>query len=213
MQRGDQVLQIATGIDWKAEILPVDIITDQDRPDLENQQRVSPAGANLGVPDTNNLDKSGSAFSGWDISRQKMVRAQKGASLIDTTAADGIYAPKDFPVDNTLGNDDAGVSADEDDNPYSADIGSVGELVSNDEPRSIFYDPQNSTHSGTGSDGDKMHYQIRFKEFVRVQIGHKWYRCSDVNDGLWRYFFNVVRSSGQWNLEPGTTVIFDLTNQ
>ncbi len=202
------------GIDWTATIEPAEVITDADRPALEDQARQAPPGENNGVPGPGNLDTTGSGFSGWDISRQKRRKVFKGnppgTPLAETTAADPdpFARPAGFPADDVEGNDDSDCGADEDSNPYDAGAGVPGKgtrgtLRSNDEPSTPFDD-------ATGADGDTFRKRIHFREFVRVQLDTTWYRCSDL--GLWRFHMFAKRVAGKWDIEPAQVDLFDLTN-
>src|SRR5262249_21926407 len=109
------------------------------------------------------------------------------------------------------GNDDSGpkVSSvkDEDSNPYDEDVswipgkGKKGTLRSTDMP--VF-------DVAGFDDGRTFRLRQQFREFVRVQLGNTWYRCSDF--GLWRLHSNLKKLNGQWDVEPGQPHNFDTTN-
>ena len=93
---------------------------------------------------------------------------------------------------------------DEDDNPYEGNAPgvAVGKLQSFDYPA----DPISDTK---GANGDRLHVYLNFQEFVRLQIGGKWYRVSDYCP--WRHHYKLKRTNGKWDKEADET--FDLSNQ
>ncbi len=204
--------QASASIEWTGSIQPARIITDLDRPALENQARIAPPGENLGVADALNLDASGRAFSGWDVSRRRTIRIETGPELAPVTSTaieDFPYIKSDYPADPIIGNDDSNV-IDEDSDPYHTDKGNKGQIIGYDKPRFFLADLLNSTLSGAGADGDRIHRKLWFTEFARVQIGNKWYCVSDYQP--WRFFVFLIRKSGKWELEQGDSLIFDKTN-
>jgi hypothetical protein len=210
------------GIEWTATVKPEEIITDEDRPELDKQTLVPPPGGKIGVPGGGSNDNSNNGFSGWDMSRQRRTRAFKGTNLVPVQANDpddstGITFPVDYPTKPMEGNDDANPK-EEDDFPYPDDDelsqprGLLGELVSTDTPLLEVLDPNKAPAgpAGTGFDGDKLIVRHNFREFARLQIGAKWYRVSDF--GTWRHHYQLKRESGQWMLETGTQSVFDLSS-
>jgi hypothetical protein len=209
-------------IDWTATIEPAAIITDtNNRPEIEEQTRVAPPGTTMnplrdgGVASVFNRDMTGEGFSGWDMSRQRRQKVFIGnppsVPMAETPAN---HFPEEdrpipnYPSDEVEGNDDDSVGADEDSNPYDQGAGTPGKgtrgtLRSTDKPRIIRMDDQ-------GTDGDRYSLRNQFSEFVRVQLGNTWYRCSDF--GLWRHHVNAKRVNGEWDKDPARPDEFDATN-
>jgi hypothetical protein len=129
-QRYPTAYRAAAGIDWIGTISPSEIITASERPAIERQERESPPGSEVGldngVANSENLDASGSGFSGWDVSRQVTTQTYRGPDLIPD-------ASPGYPQTPAFGNDDNDV-VDEDSNPYVAGKGAIGQIVSTDEP-------------------------------------------------------------------------------
>lgn len=213
------------GIDWTATIAPATIITDADRPAIEGQTRVRPPGSaaagdrlDKGVASDANKDATGSGFSGWDISRQVRMKAMIGNPLASAGASFWArlgYAQESYAGDDVEGNDDGSVGADEDSNPYDEGSGVPGKgakgiLRSNDEPGLGFPDGQTSSHTAPAANDDTARLHVHFREFVRVQIGSKWYRVSDW--GEWRWHFNTKRVAGKWDAEAGQADILEKNN-
>jgi hypothetical protein len=214
----------AVGIDWTATIHPAQI-TDIDRPAIENQVRVSPPIYERGVANHHNHDATGRGFSGWDMSRQVRQRVCKGnpdkvppEPIAETTNADP--EPQDRPIaypapaDDVQGNDDREVGIDEDSWPYDEGAGTPGRgirgtLRSTDQPSISFLDAEDYNRIPSGEDGDTFRWVLHFREFVRVQLGRKWYRCSEF--GLWRWHMHAKFRTG-WGPEPGRPDVFDSTN-
>ena len=220
--------KVKANIDWMATISPSELISDDDRPAIEEQARdvTNLPGDPNGVAGAANPDATLSGFSGWDISRQKRRRAQKGnpdktppEQIYDTTANDPIeiHQRLDYPSNELEGNDDAGVFSDEDNNPYPQSgvfdppgAGADGTLRSTDSPSDWFYDTKDYNNQAPGENGDTVRRHFQAREFVRVQLGDKWYRCSDW--GNWRLHYNAKRLNDEWNAEPTTTDVLDSTN-
>lgn len=208
----------AVGIEWTSTIQPAGIISSNDIPDFENQLRFPPPG-NLksGAPNVGEEDATDSAFTSWDVSRQIRMRAFKGANLTPVAAGDpddpsGYHAPQNYPTNTAEGNDDHDAK-DEDDNPYdgAAPGGQIGTLKSFDYPSQLIADkrraPKGPTDSGVV--GDRLHVYLNFHEFVRLLIGGKWYRVSDRYP--WRHHYKLKRVNLEWNIEPETQEVFDLS--
>jgi hypothetical protein len=216
-------------VEWTATIHPLRIIEDNDRPAIYDQLRQAPPGVNSGVPSNTDRDATDAGFSGWDMSRQIQTKCFKGnpdkvppEPIFETTASDPNPddRPKKYPTGPTgdvEGNDDSGVG-DEDCNPYPPYEGGLnppgrgekGKLRSGDRPRFRIYDAADYNMAPGGEDGDTYRHRWHFREFVRVQLGNNWYRCSDF--GLWRWHLNIKRLLGAWNAEPGQQDRLDPTN-
>lgn len=131
----------------------------------------------------------------------------------DETVAGDIYqsftSPStivvDYPTNEAEGNDDLGAE-DEDNNPYSGvelqpstTIRTpLGQLASFDHPVA----PVWIKAAGTG--GERLEWRLNFREFVRLQIGNKWYRISDFIDGEWKHIAKVRKVAGDW-VDDGST--------
>jgi hypothetical protein len=207
-----QIFRAAASIDWVANVYPEAIISGSERPDVENQIRQSPPGNDAGVPRVAPPDASGSAYSGWDISRQITQRVFLGPNLdpvVVSATIPSFYHPIDYPNNPVEGNDDDNV-ADEDDNPYAPGKGIVGQLISNDRPGLNLSDSTSASHMDPGVDGDRIKETRWFREFARIQIGNVWYRCSDY--ATWRYFVGLHRIDGKWQIDPNIAEVFDLMN-
>lgn len=209
---GESIYQATVGIDFVGTIRPQAIILNTERPAMERQIReFAPGGLKLydGIAGGKNLDASGSDFSGWDVSRQVTTRAYKGPGLTATSASDGEqFTWNDYPLNYRIGNDDKSVKPDEDSNPYAPGKGKVGELISTDAPKLRRHDNYDAVSKTPVSDGDRLRYQLWFREFARAQIGPAWYKVSDFQP--WRFHFFLKRLNGAWQAEQPE--IFDTSN-
>ncbi len=173
---------------YSFEITPQEIITDDDKPDFikDPGDTISP------VPDGNmrhiisDAFLSGGADSYWDASRQIRAKilnprmyTKNEFPILPGKFFDGqpqaSHVVVDYPKADNIGNDDTH-TGDEHNNPYVANpqfTGSeVGKIVSHDTPNmSIF--------AQTGGLGDTLEYKLHYKEFLRLNIGDKWFRVSD----------------------------------
>jgi hypothetical protein len=215
------------GIEWTATILPREIIFDNDRPAIEKQTREVPPGDDLGVASPVHRDATGSEFMGWDMSRQKRRKGFKGnpekhppVPMKETTSSDleQLRPVKDYPANPVEGNDDT--KRNEDSNPYDQrdpqlgvvpGLGEKGTLRSADHPSLELSDTNPIFPPGFEEEGYTIRMHWQFREFVRVQLGKKWYRCSDFKP--WRYYANIKRRNGKWNADPDRPDTFDLTNK
>jgi hypothetical protein len=187
---------------FKFAITPAEIISDQERPDLSGAKQTSPPGGNspfTGKPLSGGADKK------WDVSRRIKIRIlnpnlkpkSKFSSGFGTIydgqpQADSIAV--DFPADPVVGNDDSGFSADEENDPYSAATGTLahgkGEVTSLDLP--TLWTPEAGS-----ADTHTLEQQVLFGEFLRLEVGSKWYRASDYFD--WKTVAKLTMQAGQWN--------------
>jgi hypothetical protein len=92
--------------------------------------------------------------------------------------------PENYPSDPAEGNDDT-TTGDEKNDPYN----NAGQLTSEDTVRA-------SMLTSTGSDGDTFARKYQYTEFVRLNIGDKWYRVSDGK--LWKIHYNFRKAGGIW---------------
>ncbi|TKJ34404.1 MAG: hypothetical protein CEE38_17810 [Planctomycetes bacterium B3_Pla] len=209
------------GIEWTATIYPSEIITGWNRPDIEGQYRIDPPGSGAGVAGDISKDGTDSGFSGWDMSRQKRRKVWKGnteknppttiflATKNDNDERDRLIT--NYPTNDAEGNDDTNTSF-SDSNPYGAENGApIGKLLSYDRPSIGFGDAINYNGGTPADDGDTFKKKLHLREFVRVQLGSEWYRCSDW--GKWRFHVNLKRQDGKWGTEPGQKNILELNNK
>lgn len=192
-------------------ISPATIITDADRPNL--------TGAGGNVPPTNGLNYKGDSITDgapkkWDNSRkihQKFINPSNipladipGDASFHTTfpnypsAADGDGRPGgagaiDASLVPLVGNDDAGVLFQGDNDPYSDP--DKGKLTGADTPNRIMLHAK-------GNNGDTVEWRLHFIEFTRLEIGETWYRISDdsddSDDSLWRLHFKMKKVADKW---------------
>ena len=146
----------------------------------------------------------------WDISRQVRVRiksptvgaegyADKSGVLVEGLPSANRITVK-YPSSPLIGNDDSNTVGEVND-PYFGDqlpdgnpnqFAVRGDLFSIDQPQFPVIAHQ------AGINGDKIDWHIQFREFVRVQIGTKWYRISSDDDGLWRHRAILEKRGGFW---------------
>jgi hypothetical protein len=196
-------------IEFTGTVTPLAVITAEERPALEKQRVVAPPGNLEGIAGPDQTDASGSGFSGWDVSRQKSIRAHTGPALAETGLTDGPdFSKVDYPGFLVEGNDDGGVRFDEDSDPYTAGKGVVGQLIGHDTPAREIGDWLSANQIHPPVADDRLHFRIWFREFARVQIGSQWYLASEYFP--WRFALFLSRSSGTW--QPEAAEIFDLTN-
>jgi hypothetical protein len=190
------------GIDWLATIQPPEIITDPLRPGLEDQRRVSPPGNDIGVAGEP-IGNSRSGFSGWDMSRQARIKVVSGNK---NTSRQIKRDERVYPPNDVQGNDDPIHASISDTNPYDKGIG-VPRKSKSGTLRS-HHRPGRSFEHAKGKDGDFFIKRLHFREFVRIQLGNKWYRCSDF--GVWIYHVFASRKGGKWGPTEGSPDIFDV---
>ena len=85
-----------------------------------------------------------------------------------------------YPQNKVEGNDDGSNDVD----PYAASSG--GTLTDTDPP-------SQALRNGAGAIGDTAEARAQFGEFVRAQIGAKWFRVSDLAN--WRYHMKLKKVS------------------
>lgn len=54
------------------------------------------------------------------------------------------------------------------------------------------------TAEPTGTTDESLEYHMHCIEFVRLQIGSKWYVISDLDQGKWRHVARFKWSGGHW---------------
>ena len=193
---------ITAGIDHTFRVLPPQIITDADRPALDGPPTAPVPGAALRHVASGNFLRGGAAKK-WDASRRIRVRILNprlytvpqlppidplGHLWNGQPTADTI--PENFPADTALGNDDSN-TCDETNNPYE----NCGLVTSIDNPKIPM-------RNSTGGDGDMFDLRMHFGEFLRVNLGTKWYRASDFSP--WRFHPRFRRAGGVWT-DNGST--------
>ncbi len=187
---------ITAVLDFAFEIKPAEIILDAERPDLSGAKT---AGADVPNKDKKHVSSGVSLENGanlkWDVSRQVRVKINN-PHLYPVTALTSVSGhlwtgqptnetiPEVYPTNPVEGNDDAS-SGDEKNNPYDNNT----KVTSSDIPRTTM-------RNSTGIDGNIFTWKFHFKEFVRLNLGKKWYRVS--NQKLWRVHYEFKKVSGIW---------------
>jgi hypothetical protein len=106
--------------------------------------------------------------------------------------------PEDYPTNDITGNDDTEVIDELNDPGKEAPGGIIG---AEDSPLfPVVRDAGGQLH-------DTLEFHFQFGEFVRVQIGNKWYRSSDFRD--WRHHV-LLKHNGQTWVDNGS--VADMTN-
>jgi hypothetical protein len=171
--------QVSAAINWAATIMPSEVVTDADRPDLAGANTSNPPGS--GTSTLGGLDLSGGVNAHWDISRR--IRQRYFINGVEQSVT-GIRAQiAAYPADGRIGNDD-GSTGDEDNDPYSTP--GMGALTSIDTPVCSF------TFSELNV-GDTIELRIQFGEFARLELDGTWHRISDFAN--WRLHINIVKVS------------------
>jgi outer membrane protein OmpA-like peptidoglycan-associated protein len=194
---------VTAGIDHRFTITPATIITAADRPVLEGPKTAPTPGAALRHVVSNNV-LNGGALHKWDASRQIRVkvlnpRLYTVAQLVPITGhfwtgqPTASTIPENYPANDALGNDDGGVGDPEDNDPYTAP--DVGAVTGTDDPQMVM------PHA-TGADGDSFEMRLHFREFMRVNLNNRWFRCSDFS--LWRMHARFLRVAGAWTNNAST---------
>jgi len=187
-------LHIRAAIQHRFRIQPAQIITDADRPDIHGPAVAVPGAALTHVLSLTAL-AGGACGHRWDASRQVRARvlnpqlytvAQLGGPLgrlwADPPVANAVR--ENYPANDVVGNDDTS-DTDENNSPYC----NAGAVTGTDTPTMALL-------NATGADGDTFEIRAHFREFLRVNLGTKWYRASDFS--LWRVHFRFRRVAGAW---------------
>lgn len=195
-------LVITAGIDHAFRITPPEIITDADRPDIHGPAVPVPGAALRHVVGGAPLG-GGACGHRWDASRQIRVRVLNphlypilsgaGLPVLPPGVLGHLWAgqpvantvPENYPADPVLGNDDSSEFDPEQNSPYCN-----GGVVEGTD------DPQMPMLNTTGADGNTFEVRFHFREFLRVNLGTRWYRASDFS--LWRVHFRFLRAGGVW---------------
>jgi outer membrane protein OmpA-like peptidoglycan-associated protein len=187
-------LHIRAAIEHRFRVQPPEIITDADRPDIHGPAVPVPGAAQTHVLSLTAL-AGGACGHRWDASRQVRARvlnphlytiADLGGPLgrlwADPPAANSVR--ENYPANDVQGNDDTS-DTDENNSPYC----SAGVVTGIDAPTMALL-------NATGADGNTFEIRAHFREFLRVNLGTKWYRASDFS--LWRVHFRFRRVAGAW---------------
>jgi len=168
-------------INFTHNISPTTMFTKSDRPDLGGPRTVVPP--NVGANETGVANYGVNLATGatklWDSSRQlrnKCINPDE----IDFSARLAIVKVTthlDYPLDETCGNDDSLPEDDEDGNPYNP--GHPATMYDWDRPGMTLYHRTDPNHSNEGALGNTCEFRVHFREFVRLQLGDRWYRISD----------------------------------
>jgi hypothetical protein len=175
-------LKISGGFRFTHRILPREIITDVDRPDLRGRNTVAPPG---GLHPMFRDPLAGGANRKWDSSRQVRAKVFNPAGIPVGDIGDPPPVEISYPGNDVEGNDDRTVG-DEMNDPYAANSGIVTGVDS----------PALPIADRGGKDGDVFEWRLHFREFVRVELDGKWHRVSDFFP--WRIHLKYVKSGGQW---------------
>jgi len=187
-------LSITAGIDHTFTVDPPAIVTDADRPALDGPNTAAVPGAALTHVISGN-PLAGGAVKKWDASRQIRMKVLNPrlypvaqlppvAGHLWNGQPAATTVPENYPATDGQGNDDTH-HCDETNNPYE-DCDRVTAL---DNPRM-------SMANATGANGDTFETRFQFREFLRVNLGTKWYRASDFS--LWRFHARFLRAGGAW---------------
>jgi len=167
-------------------ICPAAIITEADRPDLEGINMCDPPNVDAGETGVfnNGVSLARGANRRWDSSRQirNKVINPNGILFINMPISVTLAHP-DYPLDETCGNDDK-TTDDEDNNPYDQPY--LGIILGVDETFVVL-------NHELGALGDTCEFRFHFREFVRLQLGNRWYRISDWF--LWKAHFRFVKQN------------------
>jgi hypothetical protein len=155
-----------------------------------NPPAVPAVDVNVQNSGANDLDNGVDAK--WDVSRQNIQKPIGLATIPDSVAnavAQGagdlfvLYA--NFPSDALAGNDDKG-TGDEDNNPYAAGVGGLGNIFSSDGPgRPLLH--------SDGAEGDTFELRLHFREFSRVLLDDTWYPISGFS--LWKIHMVALKAN------------------
>lgn len=170
------------------------IILAVDRPALNGSSDAAGQVPNSTTPHINDGQPYGQPPNRWDISRQMRLRILSPAiatadfSAVPGTLYNGLPAAnlivQDYPAVDTEGNDDNGPNR-EDTDPYTDP--DVGHLTDTDPPGLPMLVDR------AGVPGDTVEVRVQLREFVRLQIGTRWYRTSDFAQGEWRHHGRLKR--------------------
>lgn len=191
-------LQSYVRIWFNHSITPTEIFTNADRPDLTGIA----TGPFTDVCDPNPKGQTlaDGAKKLWDATRQVytlVVQTPSSFPLsIPNCADDNYHAYPTGTNANVIGNDDREID-DENDIPTTA-----GRVTSNDSPsRVIGWDD--------GVSGNKIVFNLYFREFTRLKLNDTWYRIAPFH--LWRVSFGFLKGA-MWDIDPDTSKLVDGTN-
>ncbi len=167
---------------------------NQDIPNLNIAPNPQAPGGNHPWPPHEPL-ANGAAVR-YDATRQ--VRAVLNSSdhvVLGFEREAGYTDIPDFPQDIAMGNDDPNMGTEL--MPYQGDFGSQGVMTDIDSPL-YFLKHERGLPNSTFS----LHAQ--FRQYARVQIGRKWFRCSDLKLSDLKLKFK--KTNGKWSNDGSTFV-------
>lgn len=170
--------------------------TTTDIPDLTGANQdiagntVNPpdvSAGDVGVANSAAGQLSGGADHKWDVSRQIRRKAVDVTNIPNTVAAGPFFYTTflNYPTNSLAGNDDQG-TADEDNDPYAADMVLIGQICAEDSPKRPIL------HTD-GDVNDTFEVRNHFREFARVLLDTKWYAISGFS--TWRLHFLGIKRS------------------
>jgi TANFOR domain-containing protein len=179
-------LRIGTRIETyflsESDLQPKEIIIDIDRPNLDGPKKTDPpppGGRNL-----NGLLLSNGADLRWDVSRRyNAVLVHNAVNPPLTLGA--VEANMALPANLVIGNDDAGTTDPEDNNPYNIPLGKIKG-----------WDAPSMAHALQGGQvGDTYRFQVFMQEFIRLQLGDgasgSWFVISEPCN--WQVDFRFIK--------------------
>jgi hypothetical protein len=183
-------------VNFTATILPPEIITDPDHPDLSGGKTTDP-------PDNGTQicgrPLAGGANRKWDISRQTRQNVINPAGLVPIPASDAcLWTNISYPANRVEGNDDTH-PGDETNDPYA----NSGTLTSNDTPSDFVQHSQ-------GRDGNTLELRFQFQELARLELNSRWWLISDLFP--WRFHIKTRKDAAthRW-ADNGTDAALDNT--
>ncbi len=170
---------------FRGTIHPASIIADADRPNLAGANTVAPTGNNYcGVALSGGVDHK------WDMSRQLNQTVNNPAGIVPPAGQACFWSAVAFPANTATGNDDT-TATDENNDPYAGG----GVITSIDTPRQPIPD-------ALGADGNTLEFDLRFREFARLEYNRTWWRVSQFFP--WRVVFRARKVAGRWR-DNGST--------
>jgi len=176
-------------------IIPADIITQTDRPNLSGSKSSDPPdvpGGDTGVYHKG-VSLAGGADKKWDSSRQLRQKILNPDSLSFPGDAKYWTTYLNYPSDGVCGNDDAGTGDPENNDPYNTPY--QGAVYSYDYPSRYQY------HS-EGALNNTFEVRIHMQAFARLNLGSTWYRISGWY--LWKTHLKFKKqneSEATWNMD------------
>lgn len=133
----------------------------------------------------------------YDATRQvRVILSSSDQVVLDFEREDGCSDVPDFPDDISIGNDDPSMGGEL--MPYQSDVGTQGRMTSIDLP--VF-----SLQHVRGLPDSTFSMHAQFRQYARVQIAGKWYRCSDLK--LSDLVLKFKKTNGKWSDDGSSFVI------